>query len=177
MDGVYGTHKVLPLDHAHFGRLPAQTIRSAEAYHARALRFADDMRDVVHAVVPFAPDSNLVCFALNPAGNRSAAVANGFVRRLHDELRIDPSRPLQDKQFFGSVTTLRPEALGEIETRRILDALQLDAASLDEDGGDKLMILRHTLMNPYLIDHENGISYIDRYFDYLGLRIRALLAG
>jgi hypothetical protein len=22
-------------------------------------------------------------------------------------------------------------------------------------------------MNPYLIDHENGISYIDLYFDYL----------
>ena len=174
--GVYVTHKVLPLDHAHFGRLPAQTIRSAEAFHARALRFADDLRDVVHAVVPFAPDSNLVCFALNPVGNRRVAAANAFVRRLHDELRSDPSKPLQDKQFFGSVTTLRPEALGESETRRILDALGLDQATLGEDGGDRLMILRHTLMNPYLIDHENGISYIDRYFDYLGGRVRVLLA-
>ena len=175
--GVYVTHKVLPLDHAHFGRLPAQTIRSAEAFHARAMRFADELRDVVRAVVPFAPDSNLVCFALNPAGNRSAAVANAFVRRLHDELRIDTSRPLQDKQFFGSVTTLRPEALGETETRRILDALDLDTATLAEDGGDRLVILRHTLMNPYLIDHENGISYIDRYFEHLGARLRALLAA
>lgn len=175
--GVYVTHKVLPLDHAHFGQLPAQTIRAAEAFHARALRFADELREVVRAVVPFAPDSNLVCFALNPAGNRSAAVANAFVRRLHDELRIDTSRPLQDKQFFGSVTTLRPEALGETETRRILDALDLDPATLAEDGGDRLTILRHTLMNPYLIDHENGISYIDRYFEHLGARVRALLAA
>jgi glutamate/tyrosine decarboxylase-like PLP-dependent enzyme len=175
--GVYVTHKVLPLDHAHFGLLPAQTIRAAEAFHARALRFADELRDVVRAVVPFAPDSNLVCFALNPAGNRSAAVANAFARRLHDELRIDTSRPLQDKQFFGSVTTLRPEALGETETRRILDALDLDPATLAEDGGDRLVILRHTLMNPYLIDHENGISYIDRYFEHLGARVRALLAA
>ena len=175
--GVYVTHKVLPLDHAHFGRLPAQTIRSAEAFHARALRFAGELQDVVRAVVPFAPDSNLVCFALNPVGNRRVAAANAFVRRLHDELRSDTSRPLQDKQFFGSVTTLRPDALGETETRRILDALDLDAASLGEDDGDRLMILRHTLMNPYLIDHENGISYIDRYFDYLGARVRALLAA
>jgi glutamate/tyrosine decarboxylase-like PLP-dependent enzyme len=175
--GVYVTHKVLPLDHAHFGRLPAQTIRSAEAFHARALRFADELQHVVRAVVPFAPDSNLVCFALNPVGNRRVAAANAFVRRLHDELRSDPSKPLQDKQFFGSVTTLRPEALGESETRRILDALGLDQATLGEDGGDRLMILRHTLMNPYLIDHENGISYIDRYFDYLGGRVRALLAA
>ncbi len=117
-----------------------------------------------------------MCFALNPAGNREVAVANAFVRRVHDELRIDPSRPLQDKQFFGSVTTLRPDALGEAETRRILDALGLDVATLGGESDDKLMILRHTLMNPYLIDHENGISYIDRYFDYLGARVRALLA-
>ena len=77
---MYVTHKVLPLDHAHFGRLPAQTIRSAEAFHARALRFADDLHDAVRAVVPFAPDSNLVCFALNPVGNRRVAAANAFVR-------------------------------------------------------------------------------------------------
>ena len=38
------------------------------------------------------------------------------------------------------------------------------------------MILRHTLMNPYLIDHTNNISYIDLYLDHLGRRIRALLA-
>jgi len=174
--GVYVTHKVLPLDHAQFGRLPAQTIRAAEACHTRALRFADAMAGVVRAVVPFAPDSNLVCFALNPVGNRHVAYANAFVRRLHDELRIDPRRPLQDKQFFGSVTTLRPEALGEAETRRILDALGLDPATLGEDGGDRLVILRHTLMNPYLLDHENGISYVDRYFDYLAGRARALAA-
>lgn len=172
--GVYLTHKVLPLDHAQFGRLPAQTIRAAEACHARALRFADEMAGVVRAVVPFAPDSNLVCFALNPVGNRRVAAANAFVRRLHDELRIDPRRPLQDKQFFGSVTTLRPEALGGTETRRILDALDLDPATLGEQGGDRLVILRHTLMNPYLLDHENGISYVDRYFDYLAGRVRAL---
>ena len=175
--GVYVAHRVLPLDHAHFGLLPAQTIRSAEAFHARALRFAGEMRGVVQALVPFAPDSNLVCFALNPACNRSVAAANAFVTRVHDELRSDPSRPLQDKQFFGSATRLRPDALGEAGTRRILDALGLDPASLGEEGGDKLMILRHTLMNPYLIDHENGISYIDRYFEHLALRVRSLLAG
>ena len=36
------------------------------------------------------------------------------------------------------------------------------------------MILRHTLMNPFLEDAENDISYIDRYFDYLARRVRAL---
>jgi len=170
---VYVAHRVLPLDHAHFGLLPRQTVLAAEAFHARARRFAEELADVVHACVPFAPDSNLVCLALNPAGNTDVGHANGFVRRLHEELRCDPQRPLQVKEFFGSITTLRPESLGEAEVRRIAAALHLDRASFDADA-DRLVILRHTLMNPYLIDRENGISYIDRYFDFLAARVRAL---
>jgi hypothetical protein len=175
---VYVTHKVLPLDHAHFGALPRATVRSAEAFHARAQRFALELADCVHALVPFAPDSNLVCLALNPRGNASVAGANAFVRALHDTLRCDPCQPLQLKEFFGSVTSLRADALGAAETRRILGGLALDAGSLAHDGDDdRLLILRHTLMNPFLIDHENGISYIDRYFDFLGRRVRALTAA
>jgi hypothetical protein len=129
-------------------------------------------------VVPFAPDSNLVCLALNPRGNTAVSRMNAFVHSLHDELRCDPSQPLQLKEFFGSLTTLKPNIVGLDETTRLLTALGLDAASLGADEQcDRLAILRHTLMNPYLIDHENGISYIDRYFEFLGRRVRALLAG
>ena len=87
-----------------------------------------------------------------------------------------PGAPLQDRSFFGSVTTLRPQALGEAGMRRILDELGLDAAT-DGDAEDHLVILRHTLMNPWLIDDRNGISYIDMYFQYLEQRIGGLLAG
>jgi len=31
-------------------------------------------------------------------------------------------------------------------------------------------------MNPFLNDAENGIDYIDRYFDFLARRTRVLLA-
>ncbi|CAM5637465.1 pyridoxal phosphate-dependent decarboxylase family protein [Rhodanobacter lindaniclasticus] len=172
---VYVTHKVLPLDHAHFGALPRATVRAAETFHARAQRFALELAGCAHALVPFAPDSNLVCLALNPHGNATVAAANAFVRALHDELRCDPHQPLQTKEFFGSVTSLRPEMLGPAQTTRIFDALGLDTSTLDADD-DRLLILRHTLMNPYLIDHENGISYIDRYFDFLARRVRSLLA-
>ncbi|MGN6513599.1 MAG: pyridoxal phosphate-dependent decarboxylase family protein [Lysobacteraceae bacterium] len=172
---VYVTHRVLPLDHAHFGELPRQTVRAAEAFAARAARFAGEVADAARACVPFAPDSNLVCLALNPVGNREVARANAFVGRLHDALRCDPQRPLQLKEFFGSVTTLKPDALGTAELERIADGLGLEPASFHAGAGaDRLLILRHTLMNPYLIDHENGISYIDRYFDYLAALVRAL---
>lgn len=171
---VYVTHKVLPLDHGNFGQLPAQTVQSAEAFHAAALAFAERVRERATVIVPFPPDSNLVCVAFNPAGNRDIAGANAFARRLHDELRVDPGTPLQDRSFFGSVTMLRPEALGEAGMRRILDALGLEDGP-EEDGEHHLVILRHTLMNPWLIDHHNGISYIDLYFRHLEQRIAALL--
>ncbi|MDX1550861.1 MAG: hypothetical protein R3278_09975, partial [Lysobacter spongiicola] len=78
-----------------------------------------------------------------------------------------------------SMTTLRPEAVGDVEMARILGSIGLDPDTLDPDGGndnDRLVILRHTLMNPYLVDHANGISYIDMYLAYLGRRIRSLLS-
>ena len=164
---VYVTHKVLPLDHAHFGLMPRQTVLAAEAFQVRARRFAVQMAPGLQVSVPFAPDSNLVCLALNPRGNRDLATANAFVRRLYGDLRCDPRQPLQMRSFFASITTLQRSMAGEAEMQRVLGELDIDPATMDEGDADRLVILRHTLMNPYLIDHDNGISYIDRYFDYL----------
>jgi glutamate/tyrosine decarboxylase-like PLP-dependent enzyme len=174
---VYVTHQVLPLDYAHFGLLQKQTIHSTEAFVAELRRFAASEAGLVRVSVPFAPDSNLVCMALNPVGNRDIAAMNRFVRRLYQCLRADPNTPLQVHEFFASMTTLQPEMLGEQDMARVLGELDLDAASINPDdrNADRLVILRHTLMNPYLIDRENGISYLARYFEYLGRRIEELL--
>ena len=99
-------------------------------------------------------------------------MASAFVRQLHEELRCDPGRPLQLKEFFGSITTLRPDAMGADELAHIGACLGLAPALLQDE---RVVILRHTLMNPYLLDAENGISYIDLYFEFLARRVRALL--
>lgn len=173
---VYVTHRVLPLDHLNFGLLPAKTIRATEHFATRANDFAREIASLARVAVPFVPDSNLVCLALNPTGNTTVAAANRFVERLHDDLRCDPSQPLQLKQFFGSATSLRPEVAGAEAIDSLCARLGLDASSFrDAPGAERLLILRHTLMNPYLLDAENGISYIDRYFDYLRARIARLV--
>lgn len=168
---VYVTHRVLPLDHEHFGRLPAQSLHAVETFVERAQRFIAECADRVHACMPFMPDSNLVCLALNPAGNADIATANAFVRRLYDEMRIDPHAPLQTREFFGSTTTLRLDTLRPETMRRTLDALHLAPPS--DLGATPLQILRHTIMNPFLLDEQNGINYIDLYFEFLARRIRA----
>jgi glutamate/tyrosine decarboxylase-like PLP-dependent enzyme len=169
---VYVTHRVLPLDHVNFGKLPAQTLHGVEAFVEKAGQFSSDCADVVHACVPFAPDSNLVCLALNPAGNTSIAVMNDFVKRLHDEMRIDPHGAVQLREFFASSTTLSLEELGRDAATRLLERLHLEAGP--DDDGEPLLILRHTIMNPFVLDDENGASYLDRYFEFLARRVTEL---
>lgn len=173
---VYVTHRVLPLESSQFGRLVAETIRSTERFIDHARQFAIEMGDRLHAVVPFAPDSNLVCLAFNPCGNHDVARANAFVRRLYDDLRLVPGRTVQEQEFYGSMTSLRAEAVGDADMSALLRRLGLDPATLHADA-DRLFILRHTLMNPFLVDTENGIDYIGRYFGFLAKRCRELLRG
>jgi glutamate/tyrosine decarboxylase-like PLP-dependent enzyme len=174
---VYVTHRVLPLDHENFGALPRESILATEAFRTAAARFAARLEGRLHCQVPFEPDSNLICLALNPAGNQDVATMNRFVRALHEGLSYDPRQPLQAREFFGSMTTLRPALLGEDDTARVLASLGLDPATLDAGGedDDRLVVLRHTLMNPFLLDSGNGISYLELYFDYLERRVAALM--
>lgn len=53
----------------------------------------------------------------------------------------------------------------------LLERLGLSAESWGVD--DRIRILRHTIMNPFLLDGENGVSYIDLYFEFLERRIAA----
>lgn len=174
---VYVTHRVMPLDAAHFGRMVAETIRSTERFIDHARRMSEAAAARVHACVPFAPDSNLVCLALNPVGNRDVAVANAFVRRVYESLRIHHGRSVQEQDFYASMTSLHAQAVGAEDMAGLLARLDLDPATLraGHDGADRLFILRHTLMNPFLLDDQNGIDYIARYFDYLQRRCGQLL--
>lgn len=176
---VYVTHRVLPLDHAHFGRLVAESLRDTEAFVDAAAGFAARIAPLAHARMPFDPDCNLCGLAINPAGNRTVAGLNRFMQRLQGRLSPDPAQPLQRSEYFGSMTTLTSTALGEAELRALAADLGLDPGDVvaDDPARDRLLILRHTLMNPFLRDDENGISYIDGYFQWLERQVRDLLAG
>lgn len=171
---VYVTHRVLPLDHDHFGRLPAQSLRAVEVFISRAQQFIAECANRVHACLPFMPDSNLVCIAFNARGNSMLDAANDFVRRLHDEMRIDPGAPLQIREFFGSMTSLRFDMLDPDIVPGLLEQLHL-AVPESEWASARLLVLRHTIMNPFMLDGQSGVSYIDRYFEFLSRRIDALL--
>src|SRR3546814_16053504 len=58
---VYVTHQVLPLDHAHFGRLPRQNVLAAEAFIAGSEPLSAALKGVARVAVPVAPDRHLEC--------------------------------------------------------------------------------------------------------------------
>jgi hypothetical protein len=146
------------------------SLRATEVFVAKAEAFCQRVAGRVQALVPFRPDSNLVCLAFNPRGNARLAEANRFVRALQRALSADPTRPLQLGEYFGSVTTLKREAMGDTDTARLLEALGLPPDALEAEpgeGNDRLVILRQTLMNPFLLDEHGDSPVMDGYFAFL----------
>ena len=171
----YVNHRVLPLDHDHFGRLLARSVQTSERLVDRVPSLQEELSPWVRLAIPFEPDCNLVCLAFNPTGNRSLRAANAFGRRLFETIDVRPDRPVQLKEFFGSCTTVPLSHLGAEELQRVGAALGLDLAPADDDG---LFLLRHTLMNPWLQTSPGPgePSYVEAYCHFLSRQIRELLA-
>jgi len=170
---VYVTHRTLPLDCDHFGRLQQETIRAAEYFFDRVQRLAAALADIAFVTLPFEPDSNLVCLAFNLRSNSSLAAMNAFTERVLAHLKVDPAQPLQSRQFFGTSTRVSYAAIGRSEGRQLLSRLGVDPATFRPDpveGGndaDSILVLRHTLMNPWLLDRIDDLNYLDLYCTYL----------
>ncbi|MFW5968399.1 MAG: pyridoxal phosphate-dependent decarboxylase family protein, partial [Persicimonas sp.] len=99
---VHVTHNVMPLHTDEFGALLKETVRASEYFYDRVGELADRLDDRVTITVPFEPDCNLICLALNPVKNRSAARANEFVRAIYNEMRVDASRPARRRRSSRS---------------------------------------------------------------------------
>ncbi|MFB6374372.1 MAG: aspartate aminotransferase family protein, partial [Bradymonadaceae bacterium] len=129
---VHVTHQVLPLHTDAFGALLKETVRACEYFFDRVDDLAERLADEVHIDIPFEPDCNLVCLAINPVGNDSAARLNAFVRSLYEEMRVDRTLPIQVRSFFASSTTLSAEDIGPEHLETLTDRLGLDPATLTD---------------------------------------------
>ncbi len=164
---VYVAHAVLPLNSENFGRVIRQTVRSAEYFFDQLKVLKKKLKDKVCLTVPFEPDSNLVTIAINPDGNQSIAVMNQFAEAVYKELTHDPKAPIQTKEFLGSKTQLSIKNLTKEEQSALFKKLHLFDKNSSTERDDKIFILRHTLMNPWLSAENDGLNYIDQYCLYL----------
>lgn len=166
---AYVTHQVLPLDRSGFGRIVNETVLATERLHDAVAGLKRRLAGKAQVAVPFEPDCNLICLAINPVGNLSAVRANRFMRAVFEHLAVDVQRPVQVKEFFGSYTSVPRAILSQDEAARLCAELGLNLESWVEQPrdplvqADSLFILRHTLMNPWLAD---GVT-TGQYLDYL----------
>src|SRR5699024_1892399 len=98
--GAWLGKRVLPRDAEHMGRLCGETIRNCEYFFRHIDRLRDELAGIARVVLPFVPDTNLVCLAINPAGNRSLAKMNAFGRRLYAHLDVGQEIDIRTREFF-----------------------------------------------------------------------------
>ncbi len=179
---VWVSQKVMPLHAEGMGKLVARSIHNAEYFIERVNSLKKSLEQRAAVVVPVMPDSNLVTLAINPSGNHSAAQMNQFMTALLERLAYTRNQPVQNLQFIGSSTRLYRKNLSNSEATRLCMALGLSRETFVTEVKDKqvmsdsLLILRHTLMSPWLIENDVRVNYIDLYFDYLEQQINVLLA-
>jgi glutamate/tyrosine decarboxylase-like PLP-dependent enzyme len=168
---AYVTHRVIPLDGEGFGKILRHTVRCCEYFFDTLEEWREEMAEYVTVTTPIPPDSNLICLAINPVGNTSLAAMNRFGRALFSNLNVDPSKPIQQRDFIASYTSLLHGSFDTTRAAEILTELGVEpssfAPSVREEQDDHIFILRHTLMNPWLMAEQQGTNYIDRYLAIL----------
>lgn len=164
-------HDVFPL-HAHgFGEVIARTIRSSEAFFDRVRSMQERLSGVARLAVPFEPDTNIVCLGVSAESDPTIAGSNALTRRLFETMKFSPDEPTQVREFIGSFTSLHRERMTDAGARRLESALGLTRGELE--GDRHLFVLRHTLMNPWLLrPSSSGVDYVDAYLARLEASIR-----
>ena len=167
------THKVLPLNKNHFGKILSESILGSEYFIERIQVTIKNLKNWVNLVIPMEPDSILFCLAINPKNNKSLVRMNRYTQRVYKKLHELSDDSVQDDAFFCSSTSLTHNDLAMEDVRTLLKTLGIKKNSfvvnIEEPKlqSDSIQILRHTLLNPWLLTEINGKNTIDRYCDYL----------
>ncbi|MBN1995246.1 MAG: hypothetical protein JW953_21330 [Anaerolineae bacterium] len=177
------SHRVSPLDENGYGAVLGQALRITRSFHERILKFAPTIRDEFIFEPLTLPDTNILNYAFNLAGNDKLDVMNRFSLALYQELSIDPASPVQTRNFIVSHTefsyeTYNPKALRAFlsEKMGVKGSYFVSAADLfrQQEAGQKgydneIIVFRTTLMNPFTLEQaQEDKDYIDLFLDALG---------
>jgi glutamate/tyrosine decarboxylase-like PLP-dependent enzyme len=170
---AYVTHRVLPLHKYGFGKLVEITIKSCEYFFKCIKKLNQKLSKHVEIRVPFEPETNIICFAINPKGNPSLALMNYFGRQIFENIKINPAKPMQLKEFIGSYTSLRKGIVDDDLARNVLEQMGIDPATFTtkmedtQKQSDHIFLFRHSLMSPWLLHKFGEMNVIDHYCQYL----------
>ena len=186
---VYLAHRVIPLHEEGYGRLLGQTLRIARTFHGALADYAGTIKDEFILQPLAVPDTNIVDYTFNLAGNDRLDVMNQFSLALYQLLAIDPESPVQTRDFIVSHTefdydTYNPQALKAylenamgVQGKYLVPKAELRklAKSGAAEGYDsEIVVFRTTLMNAFTLEPVRGsLNYIDLFLASLLPLLRA----
>ena len=184
---VYLSHRVVPLNEDGYGRLLGQTLRITRAFHDALARFGQSLADEFVLRPLTLPDTNILNYTFNIAGNDRLDLMNRFSLALYQSLSIDPASPVQTRQFIVSHTefgydTYNPVALraylqGEmgVQGRYLVPpAARKQHQAAGEPGFDsEVVVFRATLMNLFTLEPAGGeMNYMELFLEGLPRLLR-----
>jgi glutamate/tyrosine decarboxylase-like PLP-dependent enzyme/anti-sigma regulatory factor (Ser/Thr protein kinase) len=176
------SHRVVPLNETGYGAVLGQTLRIARTFHDRMQAFAKTMEAEFTLQLLVPPDTNILVYGFNPAGNDQLSVMNRFGQALYRELSIDPASPVQTRRFIVSHTELSYEVYNPSVLRAFLERMGVEEHYLVSPAeliqhraagakgyDDAVVVFRTTLMNPFTLAPARGSK------DYIHLFLETLL--
>jgi glutamate/tyrosine decarboxylase-like PLP-dependent enzyme len=180
---VWLTHKIIPLNETGYGAILSETIRNTRAMYQKMLAFDQEMKDFV--IQPLTePDTNLLCFLVNLRGNRSLNTMNEVNQLVYQALAYGAGAgPLALYNFIVSHTAFSyEEYAGVVEDILVEMGVEPSYFAASEEvyphqgkeeeedklkhrRSDQIVVLRLTLMSPWLSIAPEGVDYyIDGFF-------------
>jgi len=154
---VWLSHKVLPLDERGYGYLIERTVVGAYRLH-RAIASAD--LAPFRAVMLPEPDLNIVCFVMTHPALLDLRGVNQFNEGVYRQMSMGGSDQLPD-YMITRTRLAHPNYDGAVPS--LLAAVGLGGTKDWEHGTEGLVVLRSTVMDPFLAGDAGGTDHVAGY--------------
>jgi hypothetical protein len=160
---VWLSHKVLPLDERGYGHLIERTMIGARKLHRALAR--GDLEPFRIVLLP-EPDINIVCFVVAHPSLDTLHALNAFNERIYSRMSL--GRWDADPEYIITRTRLRsPMYYGAVDP--VLSTLAVCSPGEWRASGDEgLVVLRSTVMDPFLAAGPPGPDHLSGFVAALG---------
>ena len=163
---VWTAHQVLPLNSDGYGRLLGRTIKSTAMLYSRlsAMQpFKTASGKSYRIITLVKPDTNIVDYVVKEEGNQSLAGMNSLNQRIYDNCSYVTGN-LMKKDLILSKTVFSPADYGNVP----LDFVRrCGLADAEWKKTQSVLVLRSTMMSPFLADEEAFGKYFNIMIDSL----------
>lgn len=156
-------HRVVPLNQSGYGLLIGKSLQGAQELCYRLGReLAPELAraGILLRILTDPPDSSIICFVVNRAGNASLETMNRFNQAIYDKLKFNPETVIQHHNFIISSTELTfaqygiKGSQGKHSLEDHLTAMGIAPEQFGDVGYVK--VLRSTVMSPWLALSRGG---------------------